>query len=161
MIKIDEEKRKIIHDQLVNKEETVAVAESVTSGLLQWALASIDDATQFYQGGITVYNIAQKYRHLHIEPIHAMSCNCVSSKISEQMALQVCELFLSQWGIAVTGYAVPVPESGNKIFAFYAIAHKNKIIRSLQIHPTVTNPEEVQQFYAKQIIDAFVKCING
>lgn len=159
MWKLDPSKQQIIREKLKNKEETVAVAESVTSGLLQWVLASIEEASQFYQGGITAYNIGQKYRHLHIEPIHALHCNCVSTKISEQMALQVCDLFHSHWGIAVTGYAVPGVESGNKVYAFFSIAYQQKIVQSETIEPALTDPEAIQYFYATQIIDAFINCL--
>ena len=56
---------------LKKKKETLAIAESVTAGVLQFALASITDASQFFQGGITAYNLGQKCRHLLVEPIHA------------------------------------------------------------------------------------------
>src|SRR5689334_9261316 len=106
-----------IREQLMTKKQTVAVAESVTSGLLQLAFSSMIDASEFYQGGITAYNLAQKTRHLLVEPIHANSVNCVSQRVADEMATQVAKLFLSDWGIAVTGYATPVPESDGKVFA--------------------------------------------
>src|SRR5436190_21131457 len=101
--------------KLLKKKQTVAVAESVTSGLLQFAFSCIPDAASFFQGGITAYNIAQKFKHLQVEPLHALSVNCVSSKVAKEMALHVCQLYSSDWGIGITGYASPVPESGNKV----------------------------------------------
>ena len=114
---------------LLQKEETIAVAESVTSGLLQFEFSTIPDASLFFQGGITAYNIGQKYKHLQVEPIHAISTNCVSQKVAIEMALHICQLFSSHWGIAVTGYASPVPESNHKTYSFYAISYKNKIVK--------------------------------
>ena len=64
----------VIKDHMLSKENTIAVAESVTSGLIQSAFASIEDASRFYRGGITAYNMGQKYRHLFVEPIHALAC---------------------------------------------------------------------------------------
>jgi nicotinamide-nucleotide amidase len=49
---------------LMKKKNTIAVAESVTSGNIQAVLSLAKDATAFFQGGITVYNIGQKCRHL-------------------------------------------------------------------------------------------------
>src|ERR1700761_7736679 len=117
-----------IKERLAKKNETISVAESVTAGLLQFALASADEALQFFQGGLTMYNLGQKTRHLHIDPIHALSCNCVSNKIARDLALNVCTMFCSDWGIGVTGYASAVPESGNKIFCYYAVAYHGKIV---------------------------------
>lgn len=71
--------------------ETLAVAESVTSGCLQAALSLAEDATRFFQGGITAYNLGRKARHLKIDPIHAQEANCVSEKVAIEMAEQVCD----------------------------------------------------------------------
>lgn len=116
-----------IREKLLTRKETIAVAESVTSGMLQAALSQAKDAVLFYQGGITAYNIGQKYRHLMVDPIHADACNCVSEKIAESMAIHVCELFSSNWGIGVCGYAAPAEESQGKMYAYYAIACDNHI----------------------------------
>src|SRR5688572_31469658 len=90
---------------LVDRELTLSVAESVTSGHLQAALSSAKDATKFFQGGITTYNAGQKCRHLNIEPISALENNCVTEKVACEMAAQVSRLFISDVGISSTGYA--------------------------------------------------------
>lgn len=113
---------------LIDRQETLAVAESVTSGFLQAALSTTEDASRFYQGGITVYNLGQKFRHLNVEPIHAAAVNCVSEKVSGEMALHCSKLFNSHWSIGITGYSSPVPESGNKMFAYYAIARQDQVL---------------------------------
>ena len=122
-----------IRDGLIARQETIAVAESVTSGLLQLALSQAENAAEFYQGGITAYNLGQKSRHLIVEPIHALAFNSVSEKVAQEMALNVCSLFSSDWGMGITGYASPVPESENKLFAWYAIAHQDSIVVSKKI----------------------------
>jgi len=106
-----------IKDIFIKHRETISVAESVTAGLLQCALASADNAIQYLQGGLTAYNLGQKSRHLQIDPIYAQSCNCVSDVIARKLAINVCDLFCSDWGIGITGYASAVPESDYKIFA--------------------------------------------
>ena len=141
-----------IGKKLLKKKQTIAVAESVTSGLLQFSLSNIPDAACFFQGGITAYNIAQKFKHLGVEPLHALSVNCVSPKVAKEMALHVCELYSSDWGIGITGYASPVPESGNKVFAFFAIAYKGKIKLSGKIDPEKTEPPELQWLYVNHIL---------
>src|SRR5688500_10162567 len=106
---------------LLEKKQTVAVAESVTAGHLQVMLSLAENAQEFFQGGITTYNLGQKSRHLHVDPIHAISCNCVSERVAAQMANHVASLFMSDWGIAITGYASPVPEKNiQQLFACYA-----------------------------------------
>jgi nicotinamide-nucleotide amidase len=138
--------------KLLKKKQTIAVAESVTSGLLQFALSCIPDAAQFFQGGITAYNNAQKFKHLGVEPLHALSVNCVSPKVAKEMALHVCHLYSSDWGIGITGYASPVPESENKVFAFFAVACKGKIKLSGKIDPEKIEPPELQWLYVNHIL---------
>ena len=137
---------------LLDNKETISIAESVTSGLLQFAFSNIPNAIQFFQGGITAYNIAQKYKHLHIEPIHALAVNCVSPAVAEEMAINVCETFKSHWGISITGYATPVPESGNSLYAYYAIAYKKTIKLSGEIKPAPDTPKATQLLYASTVL---------
>jgi nicotinamide-nucleotide amidase len=142
-----------IGNYLKNKKETIAVAESVTSGALQLALSSVFEASFFYQGGLTAYNLGQKFKHLSVEPIHAASVNCVSEKVAGDMATGVAVLFGSDWGIGITGYASPVPESGNKIFAYYSFAYKNKIRDSGRIDLPQADPIDIQVTYTNKIVE--------
>src|SRR5690242_510251 len=95
-----------IKNKMISQQLTLSVAESVTAGNLQVALSQSEGATQFFQGGITTYNIGQKSRHLNVDPIYALKCNCVDELITGQMALQANQLFLSSYAIGITGYAV-------------------------------------------------------
>ena len=138
---------------LSRKKSTIAVAESVTSGNVQAAFSLAKNAITFFQGGITVYNIGQKCRHLFIEPIHAEECNCVSKSVSDQMALQVCRLFSSDYGIGITGYASPVPEENiQKLFAFISIAKGNRIVLSKKVPARQAEPLAVQLYYTSRVI---------
>ena len=77
--------KKLIDDignKFKEKKQSIAVAESVTSGLLQAAFSNAKEASFFFQGGITAYNIGQKSRHLLVEPLHAIEYNCVSNPSS-------------------------------------------------------------------------------
>src|ERR1700744_5054559 len=94
-----------IKDRLIGSGQSVAAAESVTSGHLQAALSLAANARGVYQGGLTAYNLGQKARHLSIEPIHALECDCVSDRVSARMALEVAQLFSANYGLGVTGYA--------------------------------------------------------
>jgi len=148
-----------IGKKLIQKKQSVSVAESVTSGLLQLAFSTIPDAVDFFQGGITAYNLGQKYRHLKVEPIHALSVNSVSQQVSIAMAIHVCDLYSSDWGIGITGYATPVPESANKVFAFYAITYKNKLKAKGKIPAKKDDPTELQLKYTNFIMQKFAQLL--
>ena len=151
----------IIRQYLLKNNETIAVAESATSGLLQLALGNATNASEFYQGGITTYNIGQKCRHLLINPIKAESCNCVSENIAGEMALNVCHLFKSDWGLSSTGYTSPVPESDNKLFLFWAVTYKNEIVLQKKIEAKEGDPLKVQLFYINHLLDNFASYLQS
>lgn len=145
-----------IKDYLIEKKQTLSVAESVTSGHLQAALSTATDASVFFQGGITAYNAGQKTRHLNIEPIYALQENCVSESVACQMALEVNKMFISHFGIGITGYATIMPESGvNELFAHFAIADKSKIILSKKILSSKKDSLEVQLDFTSQLLVEF------
>ena len=141
-----------IGNVLIERQQTIAVAESVTSGNIQVALAMAVDASKFFQGGITAYNLGQKSRLLDVDPINAMACNCVAEQVAHEMALSVCKLFLSNWGLAITGYASKVPESNNELFAYYAIAYGGTIKQSGRLEPPDGKPGEIQAYYTNELL---------
>lgn len=138
---------------LQERKETIAVAESVTSGYLQLAFSQIHQASSIYKGGITTYTMAHKIKLLHIDPAEADNKDCVSPAISGQMAKKISTIFDVDWAIATTGYATPVEESGFKQFAFGAIFYKGqeKMVKEIGLMPH-TNPIDAQHFYAEAIL---------
>jgi PncC family amidohydrolase len=151
---------KKIKEKLIADNQKLAVAESVTAGFLQAAMSSAELALQFFEGGITTYNINQKTRHLKIDRKKAQECNCVSEQTVNEMAAGVCELFGTDWGIAVSGYATPVPESNFKLFAYFSISFGKEIKLVERMDLTNEKPEEAQLKYVDIITSKFADLIN-
>lgn len=135
------------------KNESIAIAESVTSGFLQLAFSQMPSAEQFFKGGITAYTIEEKVKHLNVDFDEAQATNCVSRNICEVMALNVASLFDSEWSIATTGYATPVEDSNNQIYIYYCIAYRGTIIRSdkIELHP-LTKAFDAQKYFMEYIL---------
>ncbi len=145
-----------IKDMLTVKQLTLAVAESVTSGHLQAAFSSATLASKFFQGGITAYNAGQKCSHLNIEPIAALEENCVTEKVACEMATQVNTLFISDYGIAITGYATKMPEKDiTNLYAYFAIAYKQKVVVVKKIRSNKEETVDAQIDYTTQVIKEF------
>src|SRR4051812_14410328 len=127
----DAESLLTIRNILIGRKETVSAAESVTAGNLQAALSNEPDAACFLEGGLTAYNLGQKTRLLAVEPIEASACDCVSEKVTRQMAREASRLFLSDYSLAITGYATPVPEKNiTEIYAWICIMYKGQVLLS-------------------------------
>lgn len=150
-----------IREILVEKKETLATAESVTSGHLQAAVSLATMATTFFQGGVTTYNIHQKTRLLNIDAVHALTCNCVSEKVASEMAVNAGKLFQSDWAISITGYAAPVPELGiDHLFAYWAISCRGELVDVDLIKADKGEPLSVQIFYTNELLKLFHKILK-
>lgn len=156
---IDDSIMKIIRQYMLVNKETIAVSESVTAGLLQWSFSSVPDAAQFFQGGVTAYNLTQKHKHLAIDPVHAAEVNCVSQQVANEMAEHVCGLFNSEWGIGITGYASPVPESGGQLFAYYTIVRGREHKVMSKLTPATMDPTDVQMYYMSSVVKVFAQLL--
>ena len=149
--------------QLLKKNnQTIAVAESVTAGQLQVSLSLADQAMDFFQGGITAYNLGQKSKHLCIDPINALCNDCVSEPIASKMASAVATLFNCNWGIGITGYASPVPEKNiEELFACYALTRDGVVLECETIGAEKMEPLAVRQFYTHHILGRLVHFLNN
>jgi PncC family amidohydrolase len=151
-----------VAEKLQKKKETVALAESVTSGLLQLAFSLPDGAMNYFQGGLTAYNLGQKSRLLLVDPIHAELCNSVSELVAIQMARQIRVHFTSDWGIAITGYASPVPEKGiTNLFACFAFCYRNERLYSNTVKGVHKDPVQNRLFYTNYVLQQFEEILDG
>jgi PncC family amidohydrolase len=160
--RFDSETLEKVAQALVKNGQTVAVAESVTAGNLQVAFSMAEGATEFFPGGMTAYNINQKVKHLKVDPVHALACNCVSEQVAKEMAREIAKLFNADWGIAITGYAAPIPEKNiTELYACFAIYFREEC----KICKTVTgkgkDPLAVRYFYSNQVLCHLLEVISG
>lgn len=142
---------------LRDRNEKISVAESVTSGLVQLAFSQMPYAQEFFEGGMTTYTIDQKVDKLEIDYEEAKVMNCVSKKITEHMAVNVAKQFRTHWSIATTGYCTPVPESGNDLYAYYAISYKGNVVLSerIELNPSVRSLE-AQNYFTECVLSSLI-----
>lgn len=144
---------KELSNYCLDNEISIGVAESVTSGYLQFTLSQMPNALDIFNGGITTYNIGQKVKHLGLDYTYGERCNCVSRTVAEVMALEVSKLLNSKLGIAVTGYASPIPEEDIfELHAYMAIALNGKVVCTHKMLTKETQPAEAQKDYVQQVI---------
>jgi nicotinamide-nucleotide amidase len=131
----------------------MAVAESVTSGTLQLMLSSGEKAGLFFSGGITMYSCCQKNNILSIPLEECNACTGVSMEIAEKLALQICRKFKCELGLAVTGFATPLPEKG--VYDLYAIGSfclNGEIVFTEKLETENKDQLDVQKDYASSLI---------
>jgi nicotinamide-nucleotide amidase len=110
---------------LSQRQLKIAVAESLTCGLLQQALGAVSGSSLFFEGGITAYSLQQKVHLLQVDAEHASLVNCVSQQVAYEMAAGACRVFDCDLALATTGYAEPCPAQGiTEPMAFFALSRR-------------------------------------
>ncbi|WP_031498743.1 competence/damage-inducible protein A [Bryobacter aggregatus] len=89
------------------KGQTVAVAESLTGGMLGSRLSGIAGASKVFVGGFISYNNGQKQSLLGVDPWAIAEHTEVSEEVALQMAVGAQERANAHWALSLTGYAGP------------------------------------------------------
>tara|TARA_R110000772_G_scaffold64185_1_gene143539 strand:- start:3869 stop:4315 length:447 start_codon:yes stop_codon:yes gene_type:complete len=142
-----------LKELLLSKKLTISVAESCTSGNLQALLTSVARSSDYFEGGITAYNINQKVKHLGVDRKVAEPVDCVSQEVADQMALGCSKLFETRISVSTTGYI-------NK-HLFYSIAIDNKIVyRSKMVLSGYDNRLMAQRYSPIYIMNKLVEVLE-
>jgi nicotinamide-nucleotide amidase len=94
-------------DQLKRRDESLAVAESMTGGLLASRLTAIPGASSVFLGGATVYSAQAKSVLLGLDPARLEADGTVSESTTRALAEAVRSRLGATWGLAITGNAGP------------------------------------------------------
>lgn len=87
--------------------ETVAVAESCTGGLLAARWTDTAGASAYFIGGAVTYSDAAKQRVLGVSAEMLARYSAVSEQVARAMVEGVLRLYGATWGMATTGFAGP------------------------------------------------------
>jgi nicotinamide-nucleotide amidase len=99
---------------LEDREETVAVAESCTGGLLGARITAIPGASEYFERGVVTYTNRAKQNALGVARESLDDGGAVSEAVAEEMAAGVRDVAGTDWGLATTGIAGPTGGSPSK-----------------------------------------------
>ncbi|MEV7997295.1 CinA family protein [Streptomyces sp. NPDC086077] len=95
--------------------ETVAVAESLTGGLVAAELTAVPGASKVFRGSVTAYATELKNELLGVDATLLAQRGAVDPQVAAQMAAGVRKALGADWGIATTGVAGPDPQDGQPV----------------------------------------------
>ncbi|WP_254530515.1 CinA family protein [Natrinema gelatinilyticum] len=96
-----------IGDVLRDAEETLAVAESCTGGLIGAAITAVPGASDYFDAGLTTYAYDAKRRHLGVSRESLDEHGAVSEPVAREMAQGIRDVADVTWGVSTTGVAGP------------------------------------------------------
>tara|TARA_A100000164_G_scaffold381073_1_gene431088 strand:- start:876 stop:1370 length:495 start_codon:yes stop_codon:yes gene_type:complete len=98
---------------LKKKKLKLALAESITGGLISKKITDIPGASEWFDCGLITYTNASKNKILGIQENFITEKGSVSKEITERMANEVLKKSNAEVCLAITGYAGP--SGDNKI----------------------------------------------
>lgn len=93
--------------RLRERDETLAVAESLTGGLICSRLTDIPGASDYFDRGLVVYSNNAKQTELGVSRESLDADGAVSESVASEMARGVRDTAETTWGISTTGIAGP------------------------------------------------------
>jgi len=102
-----------LHRALLDRQETVAAAESLTAGLFCASLASVPGASATLRGGLVVYATDLKSALAGVPGDLLAAHGPVSPETAAALAEGVRDRCTATWGVGLTGVAGPDPVDGH------------------------------------------------
>jgi nicotinamide-nucleotide amidase len=98
---------------------TIAVAESLTGGLVAATIVGVPGASKVFRGGVVAYATDVKASVLGVDAGLLERVGAVDSDVADEMAYGVARLLGADYGIATTGVAGPDPQDGQPVGTVY------------------------------------------
>ncbi|MEU6293287.1 CinA family protein [Streptomyces sp. NPDC046988] len=95
--------------------ETLAVAESLTGGMVASEITSVPGASKAFRGSVTAYATELKREILGVDAALLASRGAVDAQVAAQMAAGARKILGADWGIATTGVAGPDAQDGQPV----------------------------------------------
>ncbi|MGB9377314.1 MAG: nicotinamide-nucleotide amidohydrolase family protein [Mycobacteriales bacterium] len=117
-----------IHAALRRRGETVAVAESLTGGLLAASLTETAGASTTFRGGLVVYATDLKSVLAGVPAAVLAEHGPVHEEVAAALAMGVSHRCGADWGVGVTGVAGPETQGGHRVgTVFVAVARGDRL----------------------------------
>jgi PncC family amidohydrolase len=97
--------------KLIERRQTIAVAESSTGGLISASLLSVPGASAYFLGGAVVYTRDARRVLMDIPDDAMKGIRSASEPYAKLLASQVRKRFATDWGLSETGATGP---TGNR-----------------------------------------------
>ena len=125
-----------IVETLTNRGEKIAIAESLTGGMLSAALTDVPGTSHIFLGSVIAYSVEIKIRELAVKQATIDRCGVVSEEVAFEMAEGIRSKFGSTWAISTTGVAGPGPShsipAGTVWIAIIGPSHREALALALE-----------------------------
>lgn len=119
---------------LTARGQTLAVAESLTGGLLAATIVDVPGASRVFRGGLVVYATDLKASLAGVPAPLLAQHGPVHPEVAVALALGARHRCGADWGLATTGVAGPDPQEGIPVgTAYVAVSGGRETVRALAL----------------------------
>ena len=111
----------VVHE-LVERRQTLSVAESLTGGLLAATIVEIPGVSSVFRGGLVVYATDLKHTLAGVPQRLLDERGPVDPDVARALAQGVRQRCGTDWGLATTGVAGPEPQDGKPVGMVFVAA---------------------------------------
>jgi len=115
-----------ISEMLIQKKQTLSIAESCTGGYISHLITAIPGSSQFFMGGVVSYANDLKINLLGVSPETIMQHGAVSLSTVEQMAEGIRKKTGTDFSLSTSGIMGPGGASNEKPVGFVCVAVSSK-----------------------------------
>jgi nicotinamide-nucleotide amidase len=147
--------------RLIERRETIAIAESSTGGMIAAALLAVPGASAYFVGGAVVYTRTARATLLGIGDADMQGLRPATELYSLLIARRVRERLGATWGLGETGAAGP---SGNRYgdpAGHTCVAIAGPIERAATLQTGSTDRRENMDAFAKRALELLLEGISG
>ncbi len=144
---------------LIERRETIAIAESSTGGLIAAALLSVPGASAYFVGGAVVYTKVARAALLGIGDADMQGLRPSTEPYAQLNAQRVRERHGATWGLGETGATGPIGNRYGDAAGHSCIAIAGPIERAITLETGSANRRANMDAFAKRALELLAEVI--
>jgi nicotinamide-nucleotide amidase len=150
-----------IATRLIERRETIAVAESSTGGLIAAALLAIPGASAYFVGGAVVYTKVARAALLGIGDAEMQGLRASTETYALLVARRVRERHGATWGLGETGASGPTGNRYGDAAGHTCIAVAGSFERAVTLETGSADRRANMDAFAKRALELFYEAISA
>jgi PncC family amidohydrolase len=146
---------------LIERKETVAVAESSAGGLISAALLSVPGASAYFLGGGVIYTQAARRALLQVNDDAVKGIRSSTEAYAQVKARTIRERLGAAWGLAETGAAGPTGNRYGDAAGHACFAVAGPVERAITLETAHGDREKNMQAFAKAALEFFEAALRS
>ena len=145
---------------LIERKQTLAIAESSAGGLINAAMVGVPGASAYYLGGCIVYTIASREGLLGITKEEMRGMRSASEPFARLMAERIRTALGATWGLAETGASGPTGNRYGDAPGHACFAVSGPVSKSITLQTGKADREANMREFTQAALQLLKSCIE-